>query len=269
MNKSSFSHDHFFRSVFYKPERTAALLRLAAKTSTPLSEFINTVDLSTLQEISESFVTEEDKGTADLAFTVQLKDQKKNAKLLVGIIEEHKSYKDNKIFKQLIRYWHGIMVLKQENIPTVVLIIYNGELEWNPKKEPMFPDYPPYYHQIGLPFICEFIDVGKAFDEEKTEDLDGATIFALLLMKHAFSPEILKKKYYKARDALLSIPKEERTDLIKKTILYLPNKSKSAWFTTCACSMRHLRLLFSPKYLPYKFNTNLFAESPMQWVFNW
>lgn len=88
MNKQ---HDNFFRSVFYKPERIIALLRLAAKNNVNLATFLSTVDLSTLTDISENYTDINDNGSADLAYTVRLKNGQ-SAKLLVGIIVEHKSY---------------------------------------------------------------------------------------------------------------------------------------------------------------------------------
>jgi hypothetical protein len=214
-------HDSFFRSIFFKPGRTASLLKLAALKNSNLAQFIETIDLNTLKEIPESFTNEGDFGSADLAFTVELKEKGKGAKLLVGLLEEHKSYKDDKVFKQLIRYWHGIMVLKQDNIPTVALILYNGKRPWDPFAEPMFPDYPEYYHQIKLPMIVEFIDVGKDFDEEQARALDPATVFALIIMKHAFSTEGLEKYYASARNVLMEISQEERIALIQQSLLYL------------------------------------------------
>ncbi|MGM9983581.1 MAG: hypothetical protein ACI38O_02725, partial [Fibrobacter intestinalis] len=48
-------HNSYFRSVFKAPDRAAELLRLAARHNKSLAEFLKTVDLSTLTEISESF----------------------------------------------------------------------------------------------------------------------------------------------------------------------------------------------------------------------
>jgi len=89
-------HDIFFRHVFQAPERTASLLRVAAKKSPSLKEFIDAVNLDSLQEISGTFAESGETGAADLAFTVNLKsDSAKNAELLVGLIEEHKGTSKN------------------------------------------------------------------------------------------------------------------------------------------------------------------------------
>ncbi len=214
-------HDDFFRSVFYKPERCAGLLRLAAGQNESLARFIETVDLATLSDISDSFVDENDKGCADLAFTVKLKDSGKDAKLLVGIIVEHKSYRDDEVFRQLIRYWHGLMVIRHDNIPTVAIILYNGREAWRPTEVPMFSDYPEYYHRIGLPFICEFIDAGSVIFRNAVEDIDAETAFALLIMKYAFEPAGLENLRRDAQRVFFEIPQKERAILVRKTMLYL------------------------------------------------
>ncbi|SHK42644.1 hypothetical protein SAMN05720469_10617 [Fibrobacter intestinalis] len=129
-------HNSYFRSVFKAPDRAAELLRLAARHNESLAEFLKTVDLSTLTEISESFSDTESFGYADLAFTVRIagvgcesndvKDgekTKRSADLLVGILEEHKSSKDPNVVAQLVKYWYHIMVKNQRNIPTVAIVL--------------------------------------------------------------------------------------------------------------------------------------------------
>ncbi len=214
-------HDSFFRSIFFKPERCADLLRLAALQNESLAKFIATIDLTTLSDISDSFADENDKGCADLAFTVKLKGSGKNAKLLVGIIAEHKSYRDDEIFRQLIRYWHGLMVIRHDNIPTVAIVVYNGKEAWHPTETPIYSDYPEYYHRIGLPFICEFIDVGQALTQHAIKNIDAETAFALLIMKYVFEPEGLKNLRNDAHRIFFEISPKERTSLVRKTMLYL------------------------------------------------
>ena len=155
-------HDRYFRKVFADTNRMAAFLQLSAKHNKSLAEFLSLVDLSTLKEISETALDGENMpGSADLAFLVDLKtNENKNStkrkQLLVGIIAEHKSYKDSEVLEQLTRYWYSIMNKKWMNIPTVAIIVYNGAEKWNPLEKPLFKDYPAYFHKIGLPFIVEF-----------------------------------------------------------------------------------------------------------------
>jgi hypothetical protein len=63
-----------------------------------------------LQEIPAAYAESGETGAADLAFTVSIREdsiaseQSKNAELLVGIIEEHKSSPDKNVIQQLVRY---------------------------------------------------------------------------------------------------------------------------------------------------------------------
>lgn len=119
------SHDSYVRSVLKDPVRTAELLRLAARKNNNLAQFLETVKLDTLQEISEAFSDTISHGNGDLAFTVKIaSDDPKQAELLVGIIEEHKSYPDSGLIPQLVKYWFQITVRNQKNIPTVAIILY-------------------------------------------------------------------------------------------------------------------------------------------------
>lgn len=108
-----FPHDPYVRSVLKDPARTAELLRLASRKNSNLAQFLATVNLDTLQEISEAFSDTVTHG--DLAFTVKIaSDEPKQAELLVGIIEEHKSYPETGIIPQLVKYWFQIMVRNQK-----------------------------------------------------------------------------------------------------------------------------------------------------------
>ena len=65
-------HDPYVRSVLKDPARTAELLRLAARKNANLAQFLATVNLDTLQEISETFSDTATHGSGDLAFTVKI-----------------------------------------------------------------------------------------------------------------------------------------------------------------------------------------------------
>lgn len=98
------SHDSYVRSVLKDPARTAELLQLAARKNRNLAQFLETVRLDTLQEISEAYSDTVSHGEGDLAFTVKIaSEEPRQAELLVGIIEEHKSYPDSGLIQQLVR----------------------------------------------------------------------------------------------------------------------------------------------------------------------
>ena len=217
-----FAHDPYVRSVFKDPPRTAELLRLAARKNTTLAQFLATVNLDTLQEIPGAFSDSVSFGYSDLAFTVKIaSDEPKQAELLVGVLEEHKSYPDYALIPQLVKYWYEIMVRNQKNIPTIAIVLYNGKDFWKIEKATMFPNYPEYYHKIGLPFILEVVDVSDIFNDEEISQISPKIAIALVALKYVFSGEKLKKFLKPAIEGLKSLPREEAEDLLSKTYVYL------------------------------------------------
>ena len=217
-----FSHDPYVRSVLKDPARTAELLRLASRKNNNLAQFLATVNLDTLQEISEAFSDTVTHGDGDLAFTVKIaSDEPKQAELLVGIIEEHKSYPETGIIPQLVKYWFQIMVRNQKNIPTIAIVLYNGKDPWRIEKETMFPNYPEYYHKIGLPFLLELIDVSDIFEDEEIPRISPKIALALVALKYVFNGEKLKKHLKAAMAGLKSLPREEAEEFLSQTFVYL------------------------------------------------
>ncbi len=217
-----FSHDPYVRSVLKDPARTAELLRLASRKNNNLAQFLATVNLDTLQEISEAFSDTVTHGDGDLAFTVKIaSDEPKQAELLVGIIEEHKSYPETGIIPQLVKYWFQIMVRNQKNIPTIAIVLYNGKDPWRIEKETMFPNYPEYYHKIGLPFLLELIDVSDIFEDNEIPQISPKIALALVALKYVFNGEKLKKHLKAAMAGLKSLPREEAEEFLSQTFVYL------------------------------------------------
>jgi len=226
-------HDIFFKSVFQDPKRTTARLRAAAKKNPSLQEFINVINLDTLQEIPAAYAESGETGAADLAFTVSIREndptaseQRKDAELLVGIIEEHKSSPDKNVIQQLVKYWYRLMFRKMQNIPTVAIIIYNGTSSWKSFEKAMFPDYPAYFHKIGLPFICEFINVGSSFDTEELASFDPQTAIAIVAMKYAFDGTALEAHFVPALRAFLEANQGTNTTLVEEIMVYLKSSLK-------------------------------------------
>ena len=215
-----FSHDSYVRSVLKDPVRTAELLRLASRKNSNLAQFLATVNLDTLQEISEAFSDTVTHGDGDLAFTVKIaSDEPKQAELLVGFIEEHKSYPDSGIIPQLVKYWFQIMFRNQKNIPTVAVVLYNGKDPWHIEKEVMYPNYPEYYHKIGLPFLLEVVDVSDIFKDEEIPQISPKIALALVALKYVFNGEKLKKHLKAAMAGLKSLPRDEAEEFLSQTFV--------------------------------------------------
>ena len=219
---NKFTHDPYVRSVLKDPARTAELLRLAARKNSNLAQFLATVNLDTLQEIPGAYSDTVSFGYSDLAFTVKVEsDESKQAELLVGILEEHKSYPDYSLIPQLVKYWYEIMVRNQKNIPTIAIVLYNGQDSWKIEKQVMFPNYPEYYHKIGLPFILEVVDVSDIFSDDEISKISPKIALALVALKYVFSGDKLKKYLKPAIAGLKSLPKSEAEDFLAQTYVYL------------------------------------------------
>jgi hypothetical protein len=207
--------------VLKDPARTAELLQLAARKNRNLAQFLETVRLDTLQEISEAYSDTVSHGEGDLAFTVKIvSEEPRQAELLVGIIEEHKSYPDSGLIQQLVKYWFQIMVRNQKNIPTVAIVLYNGKDAWRVKRETMFPNYPEYYHRIGLPFLLEVVDVREIYRDEEIPQISPKIALALVALKYVFTGENLEKHLRAAMAGLKSLPREEAEDFLSQTFIY-------------------------------------------------
>ena len=171
MNKRHL-HDPYVRSVFKDPVKTAELLRLAARKNTNLAQFLETVNLDTLQEVSESFSDTISHGSGDLAFTVKT--------------------------------------------------------PWKIDKEVMYPNYPEYYHKIGLPFILEVVDVSDIFNDNEIPQISPKIALALVALKYVFSGDNLKRHLKPAIAGLKSLPREEAEDFLSQTYIYLTPRASAA-----------------------------------------
>lgn len=177
-------HDPYVRSIFKDPIRTAELLRLAARKNNNLANFLETVNLDSMQEIPEAYSRTVEYGSTDLAFSVKIASGEPcQAELLVGIIEEHKSYPESGIISQL--------------------------------------NYPEYYHRIGLPFILELVNVREVFEDNEIPQISPKIALALIALKYVFSGENLKVHLQAAMAGLASLPHNEAEDFLSQTFIYL------------------------------------------------
>ena len=177
-------HDNFFRTVFSEPKNAASLLTLASKSNPHLAELLTLVNLDTLQEIPGTAPREGFSGQSDITFQVELNNSNQKAHLIVGLILEHKSYRDSNVRKQLLKYFFEVMLQKIGDIPVVAIIIYNGREKWNPLNAKPYPKYPEFFQNVGLPFHLEFIDVGHS--ELDLSSLDPQLALVLVAMRYAF-----------------------------------------------------------------------------------
>ena len=233
------NHDNFFRTIFADPKNTANLISLAAKNNPNLKELLDLINLETLQEISGAATREGASGSGDLTFKVEIKNSTKSNRrnhslaenekgsnsennrpdqLLVGLILEHKSYRDSKIRNQLLKYYFEVMHQKAGNIPAVAIIVYNGRDKWNPLKIKPHPGYPEFFQKVGLPFRVEFIDLGR--EPVDFSNLDPLLALAIAAMRMVFD-DYGAEKYFKTALRRLLKSKQNFRSIVEEILVYL------------------------------------------------
>ena len=211
-------HDNFFRTVFSDPKNAASLLTLASKNNPHLAELLTLVNLDTLQEIPGTAPREGFSGQSDITFQVELNNSNQKAHLIVGLILEHKSYRDSNVRKQLLKYFFEVMQQKAGDIPVVTIIVYNGREKWNPLNAKPYPKYPEFFQNVGLPFHLEFIDVGHA--ELDLSSLDPQLALVLVAMRYAFDSFGQQDAF---KEALASLLKQGNSysSVLEEILVYL------------------------------------------------
>jgi len=222
-------HDGIFKTAFKEPKRAASLLKLAAKKNKRLARFLQVVDLKTMRAERTETNRHGLKGSADLAFSLKIKNSKNKAKLVVGLVLEHKSYPDSEVVSQLEHYFYELFRLSRPDCPMVAVIVYNGEIKWNPLKTKLYAKYPEYFHDIGYPFKIEMINVGKEVDDIDFSKLNPYVALTLVAMKYVFNAEKYKPLMDKAMAYFLD-PKNKIDDsFIEEVLLYLGEETSSEY----------------------------------------
>ena len=204
-------HDGIFKIAFKEPKRAASLLKLAAKKNKSLAKFLQVVDLKTMRAERTEINRQGHKGSADLTFTLKIKNSNNKAKLFVGLVLEHKSYPDSEVVSQLEHYFYELFRLSRPDCPMVAVIVYNGEIKWNPLKAKLYAKYPEYFHDIGYPFKIEMINVGKEVGDIDFSKLNPYVALTLVAMKYVFNAEKYKPLMDKAMAYFLD-PKNKIDD---------------------------------------------------------
>ncbi len=142
------------------------------------------------------------------------------------MVLEHKSYKDASVLQQLMHYYFEVILQKAGNIPTVAIVVYNGNDQWNPLEDSNYnrpyPEYPDYFNRVGYPFVCEFIDVGTEIEAADFMTADPQLVLALVAMRYAFQPSE-RSRFLEALRAFKELGRQGALDFIKEVYVYLRN----------------------------------------------
>ncbi len=161
-------HDKFFREAFSRPRVVAEYIRQCFPA--PLCDLLHT---ETLVQQQDTYVDEAlQKHITDVVYRCQYGEH--GAELDVTLIFEHKSYPDNKVFAQVLRYlcnyidaqlkdWAPGQFLR----PVLAMVIYHGQERWEARSmRDFFGELPPELARF-LPFFdFLFDDIGRKSEEE-------------------------------------------------------------------------------------------------------
>ncbi|MBP5769168.1 MAG: Rpn family recombination-promoting nuclease/putative transposase [Fibrobacter sp.] len=214
-------HDPFFRYIFAVPENTRALLRLAQRKNPELRRMLASVDMQSLELIPGCFSNVKKWGYSDLAFKASFND---GPDVFVGILLEHKSYREADVLSQIYEYMFEVMVNKNETcfrwLHTKAIIIYNGLGYWDPLVE-FREKYKGKLNSRRLPFECVFVNLADILDRACYAEPNVEAAVGVLVMKHAFDGDGLKKIGGILAKMLSKLEDSARATLAEKIELYL------------------------------------------------
>ena len=117
-------HDKFFKAVISQLEYAKELISIKLP-----KEMKTQLDWERLRQEPGSFIDEDYKEHfTDALFSIPYK--KKNKEVLIGILVEHKSHPDPKVFSQLLRYQSNIYA-SLTKMPILIQLFYHGQKKWD------------------------------------------------------------------------------------------------------------------------------------------
>jgi hypothetical protein len=154
------------------------------------------LDLGTLQVDSASYVDDQLKEHfADLAFQCRLKDREETVEVV--ILLEHKSYPEEYLHFQLLRYqlnvWEKQVKSKEKPTPVVVLVVYHGQTAWRllPFRESFGPSWPDAVRDTIPDVRYEVLNLTREEIAGIQATYDHLLVQqALLLLKHIYSNQL-------------------------------------------------------------------------------
>ena len=214
-------HDPFFRYIYAVPENTRTLLRLAEYKNLELRRMLSSVDLQSLELIPGSFSNFKEWGQSDLAFKARFRD---GSEFFVGILLEHKSYRKSDVLSQIYKYTFEVMVNKNATdfrwLQTKAIIIYNGQSAWDPMAE-FREKHRDWANGQDLPFECVLVNLADIPDKLCLAESNIEAAVGILVMKHAFDEDGLKRIVDKFSMLLSKMENGARATLVDKINLYL------------------------------------------------
>ena len=218
VKKRASLHDRFFKRFYSEPDFAIELCKLALSEK----EFA-ACDWSTLKAEKDSLKNKQ----ADLVFTVSLK-KRKNAKILLCFLLEHKSAYDKRMFQQNLSYQALLYERKSENIVAVIpILFYHGKIPW---KWPVsfqkgffgkfFKEIPPAFRKSMLDFKMKVVDTNDPKVKEAFTDTRVKSRGALALLGKIWNVKQSLSELSSLVEAFSEFS-EKREDLFLSVVSYL------------------------------------------------
>ena len=218
VKKQANLHDRFFKRFYSEPDFAIELCKLALSET----EFA-ACDWSTLKAEKDSLKDKQ----ADLVFTVSLK-KRKNAKILICLLLEHKSAYDKRVFQQNLSYQTLLYERKFEHIVAVIpILFYHGKIPW---KWPVsfqkgffgkfFKEIPPAFRKSMLDFKMKVVDTNDPKVRKAFQDPQVKSRGALALLSKIWNVKQSVSELSSLVEAFAEFS-EKREDLLLSVVSYL------------------------------------------------
>jgi len=184
-------HDYFFKQVFSTKEHAIDFL----KHSLP-SEIVKNLDFKTFCLENVSYVDEKlAEHFADMVYSCHYK----SLPVKIAILFEHKSFPDNympfQLLKYMVRIWDLNIKQNQSFMPVVPMVLYHGKEKWQPGHfRAVFHHITSELKQFIPDFEYIFINLAKYSDNAIKEEIfeTESLKISLLVLKNIFYPEKLE-----------------------------------------------------------------------------
>ena len=187
-------HDHFFRKTIALPNAVANIARQALP-----PEVLAQLDLSQMDKVETSWVDEDLRvHFADALFRVRLTGNTREVAHLL-ILCEHKSYPDQQVAFQVLRYmvqvWRDHLQNSAGPLPTIIpLVLYHGREAWTVPRgfEAMFVPRPEFAKFVPR-FEYSLLDISALTDGDVRAMEDPYVRASLRVMWLIFRVDLLEQ----------------------------------------------------------------------------
>ena len=127
------------------------------------------------------------------------------------LVEHRKSYRDDEVLRQLVRYWYGLMFPPWPRRPRQSRSSSTGKGGWRPGPDvEMYPEYPGTCG-VWPPLPLSSSTSGSDLCEEEIRAMDVVSMHTLPVMRYVFDAAKLRAYLPEALKLLLSLGREERS----------------------------------------------------------